>query len=512
MGNDDPPVDKLHTTQIGLHAIRNVLGEQNQTALFDNHDVRFAEEYGIELSGSISRFGVDLTDMEVRVMEGILHGFTRTSYKGNLTPHSRDEIAEERYSGKVPKPYKYVKELPRLRVKQSEILEWAGINRNSIAAWGRALSALKSLGTKQFCFYYDRLEYDEHGKPLKDRDGGWKKEQVDCVDTLFLIKEVRDKSSGRLKYYEITPSPLFLDQRESYFMLVPYNWREEVRALYGNKKASGYLFQFLIFLRTQYELKRRSKRVSPPYQIRWSPEEIARALNMPEGTIKKRKHRMFSSLQDCYSVALKLGYLSSYEEEGHVHLLTLNDEKYFGSSEFKLSEAISRMPRRERLHHRDAAIDLFFHFHSCRRTFDPSHNDPVGGRRVKEEEALMQLLEKRGVDDIRAVIDWSTQRKYWCSRLSTVAKLVSYFDEAFPEMMLDRKATSAPIDNRAYAEAIVSRCGRQFDHGSIEVLNKHIEFCTNGVGQPICIAYDDKRFREKLAVVLRRWGINDEES
>ena len=326
-------------TQIGLQSVRNVLGEQNQISLFSEHDVRFSEEYGVELSGSITRFGIDLTDMQMRVMEGILQGFSRTNYRGNLKSRDCDDVVAEKFSGKVPLLYKNISELPRLRVKQSEVLEWAGVNKNSIASWGRAVSALHALGTTQFCFYYDRLVYDDHGKPVKDCNGDWKKEQVYSVDTLFNIKEIREQNTGSLKYYEITPSVIFLDQRESYFMLVPFNWREEIRSIYGNKKASGYLFLFILFLRYQYELKRRSKRVGLPYQIRWSPEEIARAIKIPEGTISKRKKQMLSILQDSYLVAQKLGYLTRIDILDHLHVLTLNDEKYSGNCDHTIRDA-----------------------------------------------------------------------------------------------------------------------------------------------------------------------------
>merc|ERR1712060_347156 len=114
---------------------------------------------------------------------------------------------------------------------QSELLEWAGINKQSIASWSRAVEAIQELGRKQYCFYYDRLVLDQEGTPIKEKNNRWAKEEVFSVDTLFSIKEVREKESGSLKYYEIMPSSIFLDQRESYFMFIPLNWREEVKKL-----------------------------------------------------------------------------------------------------------------------------------------------------------------------------------------------------------------------------------------------------------------------------------------
>ncbi|SPJ31860.1 hypothetical protein [Candidatus Protochlamydia amoebophila] len=111
----------------------------------------------------------------------------------------------------------------------------------------RAMEALKHLATAQYCFYYDRLVLDANGNPEKGADEKWKKEEVMAIDTLFVIKEIRNKPNGNLEYYEIIPSPIFLDQTESNFMLIPYNWREEVRSVVGSRKASLIHFAFFFF-------------------------------------------------------------------------------------------------------------------------------------------------------------------------------------------------------------------------------------------------------------------------
>jgi hypothetical protein len=505
MGPSEGALECLSSTQVGLHSVKNVLGDQSQISLFSDHDVHFSEKYGVELRGSISRFGVDLSDMELRVMEGILHGFSLTGYRGNSVPKSRDEIVSEEFGGQVPPVYQNVIELPILRATQSQILEWSGINRNSIAAWGRGVKAINSLGITQFCFYYDRAVY-ENGKPVRDKDGGWKKEQVVTVGQLFNIKEVREDSTGVLKYYEVTPSPIFLDQRESYFMAVPFNWREEVRSLYGNKKASGYLFLFLIWLRYQYELKRRKKNaVARPYQIKWSPEEIARAIKMPEGTIAKRKKQMLSVLEDCYSVAQKLGYLTHVEKYGHLHVLTLDDDKYLGGGgESAIDKVLKNIGPPEGSGDKlQVAGDLVSRFHENRVQLDPAHKASRGGRRCKEELLFLELLSRRSKEDVIELIKWSG-REYWCSRLSTVAKLVKYFDEAYPEMQVEK--AKSPSGNREFIEQLLSKLGRVFQHGTIEVLNKHVEFCA-GI-HSTCFEYTDKRFREKILSELARWGLS----
>jgi hypothetical protein len=59
-------------TQIGLHSIKNILGNHSQTDLFSEHHLDFCEEYNLKLEGTIDRFGIDLTEVQSRIVEGIL--------------------------------------------------------------------------------------------------------------------------------------------------------------------------------------------------------------------------------------------------------------------------------------------------------------------------------------------------------------------------------------------------------------------------------------------------------
>ncbi|MGK5593758.1 MAG: hypothetical protein ACSNEK_00170 [Parachlamydiaceae bacterium] len=343
-------------TQIGLHSVRNMLGENAQYDLFSNHDIEFASEFKFKLSGKIDRFGIDLTEMQSRIMEGILRGFSETRYQGNIKPKPVEWVQNERFSGgKLPDTYKNIIELPCLKASLTQILDWSGINKNGISYWARAVESIQELGVKQFCFYYDRLVFDDRGNPQKESNGRWKKEEVIAVDTLFTIKEIREESSGELKYYEITPSSIFLDQRDSYFMLIPYGWREEVKALVGSKKASSYTFRFLLYLRYQYELMRRSTKIKSPYQIKHSPEEIAIATKMPESIYKRKKQRMNEILSDAFLVAKQLGYLTDYERKDYIDVLTLNNNKYFNPKDVEVNKVLdsighsdkSRDPKRK---------------------------------------------------------------------------------------------------------------------------------------------------------------------
>lgn len=237
-GSDQKEFPKGGATKIGLHSVKNILGDKRQLSLFSEHTViELSEKYGVKLENNIDRFGVNLNDTQLSIMEGLLRGFTQTGYQGNAPPIDKNEIAKAKYqSTPLPPAYKYIAKIPRLIATQAQILEWSGFKRNSIAEKERAVEALKYLGTTQFCFYYERLALDEKGTPKRSKEGGWIKEEVTTIDALFTIKEIRDNNK-KLQYYEILPSPIFLDQCEGYFMLVPYNWREEVQKAIGKRES-----------------------------------------------------------------------------------------------------------------------------------------------------------------------------------------------------------------------------------------------------------------------------------
>jgi hypothetical protein len=494
-------------TQIGLHSVRNILGEQSQTRLFDEHDQKFCEEFGLKLSGKIDRFGIDLSEIQTRVMEGILRGFSETAYQGNIKAKDKLQLAEEKYSGKLPIAYNYIQEVPRLKATQTQILDWAGINKNSIASWARALEALEDLGTKQYCFYYDRLMLDEKGKPLRAINGRWKKEEVVAVDTLFTIKEVRDGEKGTVKYYEIIPSSIFLDQRESYFMLIPYNWREEVKALFGNKKASSYTFRFLLFLRYQYEIKRRYDNSNKPYQIKWSPEEIAIAIKMPESVYRRKKKRSLEILIDAYSVAKKLGYLTSFEREDQLDTLTLNDSKYYNFSGNNLKDAMLFIGKA--CQNNSSISNYILNVFEESRVYLNNGVKKDHPHSLKEIKLLNSLLEERAAEDIEKIIQWSTQQKFWCSRLGSIENLVHHFSEAWSEYTLfkqkDLGLRKEVNKNWAFEKL---RCveGIKFNEASVILCNQYVEI-GNGVHQPSIIEYEDKSFQIKVLESLKRWGI-----
>jgi hypothetical protein len=214
-------------------------------------------------------------------------------------------------------------------------------------------------------------------------------------------------------------------------MLIPYNWREEVRALVGNKKASSYTFRFLLFLRYQYELKRRSQKGElKPFIIKWAWEEIAIAVKMPESVYKRKKDRALKILNDAYSVAQQLGYLKEYKREGDIDHLILNERKYSKENYYGIEE----IEEIKASLFSEEAIKLFnfFHEEKCKR--DPKHQAPTAKVRTSHLSDFEKILKERSFTEITQVIVWGLGIKYWCTMLSTPAKLRQNFSNAFIEM------------------------------------------------------------------------------
>jgi len=498
---------KMKATQVGLHSVKNILGNQQQIDLFGEHHKEFCEEYDVKLEGTIDRFGIDLTEVQSRIMEGILYGFSRTSYKGNVDSTSKKQLASQRFSGKIPDSYKYIQEIPKIKVSQSELLEWSGINKNSIASWSRAVEAIQELGKKQYCFYYDRLALDDNGTPIKDRSGSWVKEEVFSVDTLFSIKEIREKNSGSLKYYEIMPSSIFLDQRDRYFMFIPLNWREEVKELMGNKKASSYTFRFLLFLRYQYELKRRSKKIKPPYTIKWSPEEISMSIKMPPSIYLRKKKRANEILEVAYSVAKRLGYLSKYERTGYLDILILNDKKYFNNRSLSYSFTDALEEKQEKTS--DLSRSLLEVFYTQKRKVDPLYQAPTGNEQDDHALVFQKLLKERPLEDVERLICWATSRKYWCSRLSTPTKIKTNFSEAWSEMICSSEfgKEQKKLNNKELAQKILQKIEPKNVNVRIDILNQYVEILAIGSPQSVCIHYDSEHFETSFKKALIKCNI-----
>lgn len=320
----------------GIHSIKQEFGKQGELSLFDDKfPLQYRKHFGIEIINEINKSGIDLNVTQKKLFQGILRLFTETKYKGNTDYKTIEEIMEEHPGidtpDQLPRAYKLIKEIPVIRIGQRELLRLSGINENNRDSYQEGIKALAYLATQQYHMEWDHL-VKEDGKPTKDSEGNYIKEIISTVDTLTKVKIGIDEKTKKLKYYEISLSPVSLDQADSYYVLIPYKWMTEVQKKVGKRRASIYIFRLLEFFCYQYEMIRRYNEYhkdKKPYTIKYSWEHIAKIIRMPESLYKKKRARALEILDESYRTAQDLGYLISYERAAAVDILELNPERYY---------------------------------------------------------------------------------------------------------------------------------------------------------------------------------------
>lgn len=326
--------------RIALHTINQFFGDNKQLSIFSDEKVKeFTSATGLSIIKSRPEsYGIVLNQSQERVFYGIINAFSDTNYKGDELKKKEKALGDIYTLNQTSKetlvinenaPYKNIDAIPVVRLTQAEIIRLSGYDR-TFSEKTEVINAIEFLATNQFCFYWLRAK-TENGKIVKDKNGDYIKEEVMEVGTLLRIKAIR--KDGELQYYEIHPSAPLLDQVNSYFLLVPNDWREEVKEITG-KRASKYTYDLLLWLRREYEQIRRynksggAKRKPKAFRITKSWEEIAIALKMPETMYKRNKPRTYKTIQGAYSVAIKLGYLLKVENDGINDVLYLNEDYY----------------------------------------------------------------------------------------------------------------------------------------------------------------------------------------
>ncbi len=281
------------------------------------------------ISAKVGRFGIDINDKECAVLESILKMFSATDFKGNFRSISKNDLRES-YSKNVDLDVSRMEEFPRIRFTQKSFLEGLNISRRNFGGISRSIEALNNLSSKNYTFFYSRKSLDENGNPVLDAKGNYVYEHVMASGTLITLLRVEDEGGNRLKNYEVILNPLFFDEREDNFLVIPSDWRDEVSLTVGKRKVSRYVFRLLLFLRYIHEFfsKEDSKR---PYVLELTLEEISFALKIPENIFKKQKKRTRKILEECYFVAKSTGYLTDFEIDDWMHKLVLNEKKYFNS-------------------------------------------------------------------------------------------------------------------------------------------------------------------------------------
>ena len=293
----------------------------------------------------INVVGIDYTDAQNKALFAIQKLLSQTNYKGNLSGSQLDGNNSFKFHGY----------LPSLRFTPTQYLEAFGVTKfktgrekyeYSFAERKEALKALVDLADKRNLIIYKRIYWIRNKKgrreqridrietvqPLISITRGWEA-LTKYQDALLDKGKSTKKTDEKLKEIAIEPCPILVDQINSYFILKPANYREEIylksREL-GIWKVSKYTYLFIDFLMAQAELKRRK---NEPLIITVSMEELAYKLRMDTYIKKRMWNYIRGCLNNSYKLAQKLGYLLGYKtvpgkSVPEVEVLTLNPEKF----------------------------------------------------------------------------------------------------------------------------------------------------------------------------------------
>jgi hypothetical protein len=296
------------------------------------------KEYGVEV------IGLDLALPQDRAMFALQKLFNDTNYEGNIPGR---EMNSEIDNNK----FKFKGYLPALKFTPSQYLEAFGVKKyeteRGFKEYGGAerkwaLDALLELAMKHFLFVYKRKYCLENNKgkkiqrtdrieviaPLIKIMRGW--EALTKKEDILLSKGISTQATDKkLKAIaiEIEPAPIMVQDINSYFLLKPANFFQEIKLKYPGTSKSTYLF--IDWLIAQAELKRRKRK---SLIIEENFETIAAHLRM-NSYLKNKKITMIRQIMNnCYKRTKEFGYLLSHEtiqgQTKELDRLVLNPEKF----------------------------------------------------------------------------------------------------------------------------------------------------------------------------------------
>lgn len=355
------------------------------------------------------------------MLEGILSTLSDTNYEGHKGPVNINDLFHKgELSPEELKAVDFASKLPRIFIKKEEIYKWAKAKKNSISQRQRAMQAFEKICRTNILVYYERAKFDKNGTPLRDTRGNIQKEPIVYEDRLFKLgKNLQDGS------LEITPSLVFLDQIEKYFILLPKNWREEILSVTNQKRLPKGLEQFILALRTHYEIRRRK---SESTKLIWSAEQICSNLSIPLSYISKKQKHLKERLEKICYLAKESGYIKSYEiDDSFKTTIDLEESKYYNPSK--------RNFQKENPQISDKAETVFNIFYQTLKNRGIRKQTPTGSSRLSSIDIFQSLLNQGYQPDvISKIINWGINSPFWASKILTPASFRKNFDSMLIEM------------------------------------------------------------------------------
>ena len=293
------------------------------------------------------RIGFNLSNQVQRdILFAVLRKMTETNYQGDLqipnslgikrtytdNPDKTSTALTEGFNlnneKQIGGAMKNIPSTPIWRVSQRELIELAGYDPDKGSEAKRVADEIFNLATTQNFLMWTRLKRDNKGKRVINPKT--KKQEFELVSTfspVLWVNFVNDQKTGKFLYYEISPSPVFLDEvsaqygggKNGYFLLIPEEANKEIETTYRRM----FKYRPMIATRIQtfcYWLRLRvvelQSKVNNPFSrheldpvIRISYEEICQQLNIPESAMKTQKKRTTQQIEDGIKVSKEIGYI-----------------------------------------------------------------------------------------------------------------------------------------------------------------------------------------------------------
>lgn len=271
-------------------------------------------------------YGLELTESQERALDAIQKLLDATNYMGD------GQIPFNSADFKI-----YNSFLPYLSMSWTDYyqtygLEPAGDGNYHGAQVKQAREALESL-TEMFWMSYKKLSgnFDKQsGKPLYDLitvkkpliqlqylDSYHDITEEDIQKILSGQKLTEAKENRRITRLLLLPSPILIDEIESFYLLKPARLHEEIKALFPGKRIKKYNW-LLIKLLLMVDIA--------VWKI--GKETLAKQLNMDSWIESRQKARIDESIQEALETAKELDFLLDYEEEPTgLLILRLNPER-----------------------------------------------------------------------------------------------------------------------------------------------------------------------------------------
>ena len=314
------------------------------------------------------RIGFNLSNQVQRnILWAVLRKMTETNYQGDLqipnsvavkqtytdNPDKTSTALERGFDISTQKhiggALENIPQSPVWRVSQRDLIILSGYDPDKSSEAQRVKEEIVNLATKQNFLMWTRLKRDNKGKRVINPKT--KKQEFELVSTfspVLWVNFVNDPKTGKFLYYEISPSPVFLDEvsaqygggKNGYFLLIPEEANKEIETTYRKM----YKYRPMIATRIQtfcYWLRLRvvelQSKVNNPFSrheldpvIRITYEEICQQLNIPESAMRTQKKRTTQQIEDGIKVSKEIGYITGggFDPETNEYTLTLNFDFY----------------------------------------------------------------------------------------------------------------------------------------------------------------------------------------